>query len=71
MISTDSKHLRGYCYEDIRNIENYDKAIQHDAVAWLRNNGYPKADQGTISKVCSGRGVKKRKTTYGATWRYV
>ena len=44
---------------------------QCDAAAWLRNNGYPKADQGTISKVCSGRGDRKRKTIYGATWRYV
>lgn len=42
---------------------------QRDAVVWLRNNGYPKAEHGTISKVCSGRGDKKRKTIYGATWR--
>ena len=44
---------------------------QRDAVVWLRNNGYPKAEHGTISKVCSGRGDKKRKTIYGATWRRV
>lgn len=44
---------------------------QSEAARWLRENGYPKADQSTISKVCSDRGDKKRKTIYGATWRRV
>ena len=39
---------------------------QQEAARWLRENGYPKADQSTISKVCD----RKRKTSYGATWRY-
>ena len=43
---------------------------QMDAVRWLRGNGFPKAAQCNISYACSGRGGKKRKTIYGATWRY-
>ena len=39
---------------------------QSEAARWLKENGYPKADQSTISKVCD----RKRKTSYGATWRY-
>lgn len=40
---------------------------QHEAVRYLRENGFPKADNGNISRCCHGT----KHFVYGAKWRFV
>lgn len=40
---------------------------QSEAARWLRENGYPKADQTAISKCCRGN----LHIVYGASWSFV